>query len=345
MKSYLTYLIAAISIAAVAELSSSAHAAPVLSFGGYNWDQANAPNIGTQLGSSGYVQTVAGTAFNNGNLSNVPANFSRTNDIFGFVEGQPGANTGVGYLSRFVDRVAGVAGPLELSGTKGINLPTAADIGSANIRGGIEVGWAAGTNGIATPVLANGSGADFVIWESGSANRPDALMTRVRLADSQAYSDWFFVTPISNSVSGSVLWAYAYNLDMFGLASGETIDLIQFANMNSKDRINAQNVAIGPNGYAAQGQVLVGVGTPGVYGTNNPGPDPGNITPPYGIPFGGGTYDPDPLYVSILHNLQDINVNASEEVPEPASLALWGIIGSAGAIAAWRKRNRLAKQA
>jgi hypothetical protein len=43
--------------------------------------------------------------------------------------------------------------------------------------------------------------------------------------------------------------------------------------------------------------------------------------------LGGGTYDPDPLYVSVLSDLQ----NLTAPVPEPASVLVWGmIIGTIG---------------
>ena len=57
----------------------------------------------------------------------------------------------------------------------------------------------------------------------------------------------------------------------------------------------------------------------GTFGASNPGPDPGNISPPYGVPFGASTYDPDPLYVSVLGNVQNF-------VPEPASFVAWAAI-------------------
>src|SRR3954471_11838521 len=91
------------------------------------------------------------------------------------------------------------------------------------------------------------------------------------------------------------------------------------ANMVSKDRIAASGTNTA-NGWVAQGRVRPEVGTIGSYSMSMPGPDPGNISPAYGVPFGSSTYDPDPLYVSILGNLQQF------AVPEPASVIAWSVI-------------------
>jgi hypothetical protein len=221
-------------------------------------------------------------------------------------------------------------GKLETTGRKAINIPQSADVGSANIRRGIQVFWNPGTNGFAIPVMVNNAGPDLVIWESGSnANQPDALMARARNAVTQQFTDWYFFTATGapTVTGGAVLFSYAYDLSNFGLAAGAQVDVIEMANMNSTDRIDAAGTNTA-NGWVAQGRVRPNVpsGTP--FDQSNPGPDPGNITPPYGIPFGGGTYDPDPLYVSILSDLQNLTI---PPVPEPASLLVWGVmIGVSG---------------
>jgi hypothetical protein len=316
---------------ALAVVSSQlvAQAAVTLSFGPYVWDQANEPNTGIQLGVND-TTTRSGATFGSANDTNM----TRTGNITGFIEAEPGANTGVGYLSRITQRRTSEApAVLETTGTRAINIPQSANINSSIIRRGIQVGWTPNTDGFAHPVMTNGPGTDFVIWESGDANQPDAMMARVRNAVTQQFTDWFYFTPTQYSVSGSVLFANAYDLSNFGLAANAQVDLIEMANIVSTDRIDATVAGAGPNGYAAQGRVLPEKG--GAFGPTNPGPDPGNISPPYGVPYGGGTYDPDPLYVSILSNLQNLSV-----APEPSSLLAWSCLISVGLTGYYGRRSR-----
>src|SRR4051794_39678626 len=220
-------------------------AAVLLSFGGYTWDQANVPNTGKQLGVND-TTTRSGASFGPANDTNQ----TRTNSITGFIESQAGANTGVGYLSRITQRKTSEApAVLETTGTRAINVPQSANINAAIIRRGIEVGWAAGTNGFAQPVMTNGTGNDIVIWESGDHAQPDAMMTRVRNATTQQFSDWYFFTPSEHAVTGSVLFAFAYDLSNFGLATGAQVDLIELANMVSTDRIDGPGTSTA-NGFA-----------------------------------------------------------------------------------------------
>jgi hypothetical protein len=317
-------------------VTADSSGAVLLSFGGYTWDQANVPNSGIQLGVDD-ATTRSGATFG---PAQPTTNLTRTGNITGFVEGQAGVNTGVGYLSRITKRRnldPNPTNPLESAGTRAVNVPqdnsvSGGNIGTATIRRGIEVGWTAGTGGFARPVLANAPGTDFVIWESGDANQPDALMTRVRNATTLQFSDWFYFTPAPQPVSGSVLFGFAYDLSNFGLPNGTQIDLIEMANMVSKDRIQATGT-LTANGWVAQGKVRPEVGTVGVYSAAMPGPDPGNITPAYGTPFGSSTFDPDPLYVSVLGNLQNF------AVPEPASLIAWSLIIGMGIVGMAAQRH------
>jgi len=301
--------------------SRESRAAVLLSFGGYTWDQANVPNTGKQLGVND-TTTRSGASFGPANDANQP----RTGNITGFIESQAGANTGVGYLSRITQRkISEAPTVLETTGTRAINVPQSANINASIIRRGIQVGWTAGTNGFAQPVMTNGTGNDLVIWESGDHAQPDAMMTRVRNATTQQFSDWYFFTPSEHAVTGGVLFAFAYDLSNFGLTSGAQVDLIELANMVSTDRIDGPGTSTA-NGFVAQGHVRPEAG--GAFSLSNPGPDPGNISPPYGVPFGNATYDPDPLYVSVLGNLQ----NFTAAVPEPASVIGWTLVIGFGAI-------------
>ena len=300
--------------------SSNSQAAVTLSFGGYSWDQADVPNTGKQLGVND-TTTRSGASFGPAN----DANQTRTGNITGFIEGQAGADTSVGYLSRITQRKTSEApAVLETTGTRAINVPQSANINAAIIRRGIQVGWTPGKNGFTTPVMTNGAGTDLVIWESGDHAQPDALMARVRNAVTQQFTDWYYYAPTESAVSGSVLFAFAYDLSNFGLSAGTQVDLIEMANMVSTDRIDAPGTSTA-NGFVAQGRVLPEAG--GAFSLSNPGPDPGNISPPYGVPYGNATYDPDPLYVSVLTNLQNLAA-----VPEPATLVGWSLIISLGMI-------------
>jgi hypothetical protein len=179
-------------------LKTNSPAAVLLTFGGYTWDHANVPNSGIQLGVDD-ATTRSGASFG---PAQPATNLTRTNNVNGFIEGQPGANTGVGYLARITKRRNGDPtpnAPLESAGSAAprgaVNIPqdknvSSGNIGTATIRRGIEVGWTTGTGGFARPVLANAPGTDFVIWESGDANQPDAMMTRVRNATTLQFSDW-----------------------------------------------------------------------------------------------------------------------------------------------------------
>jgi hypothetical protein len=164
------------------------------------------------------------------------------------------------------------------------------------------------------------------------------MMARVRNAVTRQFTDWYYFSAQTSPVSsGGVLFAYAYDLTDFGLGPNAQIDRIEMANINSFDRIAATGVANGVHGYAAEGRV-VSYPTPGPapppFGPNSPGPDPGPLANSSynGIPYGGGTYDPDPLYVSVLGNLQQF-------VPEPTSCIAWGFILGVVAFSDRRRRS------
>src|SRR5262245_57705883 len=94
--------LAAIALAILTTFRSpQSQAAVVLSFGGYTWDQSNVPNMGLQLGVDD-ATTRSGATFGPAQPS---TNLTRTSgDITGFINGQAGLNTAVGYLSRITKR-------------------------------------------------------------------------------------------------------------------------------------------------------------------------------------------------------------------------------------------------
>jgi hypothetical protein len=305
---------------------SETRAAVLLTFGSYTWDQANVPNTGKQLGVND-TTTRSGASFGPAN----DVNQTRTGNVTGFIESQAGANTGIGYLSRITQRKTSEApAVLETTGTRAINIPQSGNINASIIRRGVQVGWNAGTNGFVRPVMTNGAGTDLVIWESGDHAQPDAMMTRVRNATTLQFTDWYFFTPSEYAVSGAVLFGFGYDLSNFGIGAGVQVDLIEMANMVSTDRIYGPGTSTA-NGFVAQGRVRPEAG--GAYSLSNPGPDPGNISPSYGVPFGNATYDPDPLYVSVLGNLQNF------AVPEPASFIAWSLIIGFGTVGAVTRRT------
>src|SRR5690606_9690780 len=110
--------------------------------------------------------------------------------------------------------------------------------------------------------------------------------------------------------------------------AGDLITEIQVANLQPSDRIVGA-----PGTYSTSGFVVFG----GAGAFPSVGTLPGlNANSTY---HPSGALDPDPLYIGILGQLGPLD--NGNEVPEPASLALWGLVSAAGA--AWGYRRRLVK--
>lgn len=201
--------------------------ADVVTWDSYSWNQENEPNIGSEITSG----TLGGATFNvasndvTGPLTNFPA--SVTGGTF---------NDQVGVLSVLIGDQPG--------GTRAVNLPFGDNIGGETLRRGISVGWAENPTNHSQQYLPNQEGDDFVIFESGTQDVPEALMARVRSAKTGSYSDWYYFAPQSQAMPTTskpdeVLFSYAFDLSDMGIPNGLGVDQIQVANMTASDRIDA----------------------------------------------------------------------------------------------------------
>jgi len=163
----------------------------------------------------------------------------------------------------------------------GVNLPRG-DVGTS-FRSGLEISW---VNGLS---LTNLTGDDFVIYESGSANTPEGYMVQVRGTDSGIWSRWVYVASSQVAAYGSpgeLLFATLFNLDDFGVSANDRIDAFRIANLIAADRIETGTKFVLPGDNDATSTEL-------------PAPGPLASFPNYGA----STFDPDPVYLGVLHQL------------------------------------------
>lgn len=169
------------------------------------------------------------------------------------------------------------------SGTtvSGVNLPLG-DAGAA-FRSGMEISWSNGLN------LTNLAGNDFVIYESGSTNTPEGYMVQVHNTDTATWSRWVYV-PASQiaayGVAGEYLFATVYELDDFGVSANARIDSFRIANLIATDRMEVGTKFVLPGDNDVTSTTL---------------PDPGSLAS-FGS-YGNSTFDPDPVYLGVLHQL------------------------------------------
>lgn len=153
-------------------------------------------------------------------------------------------------------------------------------------RSVIQLTWSGGQT------LANEAGVDFVVYESGSAGVPEGMMVQVHSTTStenNGWSEWIYIPASDYSASGQAFLT-AYDLSAFGIADGETIDAIRIANLIDADRMESSTgvgVVIPEDGGA----------------TSSFRPDPGPLAVGF-TQYGASTYDPDPIYVGVLHTLE-----------------------------------------
>ncbi len=278
--------------------------ASIFSFAGYQWEQDNTPNV---LGLLGNGATLGGATFS----ATLP---NRITSSVGFIalsgnagagfEGAPGFDS-----TLSLGRQANVQHVLTQSdGTasnfsSAVNLPNGNDGSSA--RNGLSMSWSGGRS------LLNGSGDDFVLYESASTSTSsEGQMVRVHLTGG-GYTPWQYravdafsvYTNTPATVEGA--FATAFDLSTFGLIAGALVDEIQVANLQSSDRLNTVG------SFALSGEVVFSdlsgtLAKPSVGALA--GMNPAST-------FSDAALDPDPLYVGAL----------SAVVPEPATGALLGL--------------------
>lgn len=250
-------------------LGGTSASAQVYSFAGYSWNQANTPDFVVAL-SPGDVNGAIVTA--------VPV---ATTTITGFPQSTIGFDA-----SLSLGRKIGLAG----SGTRGINLP-AGNFGTT-ARSGFQASWTLGRK------LVNQAGPDFVVYETGSNNQPEALMVQVRSATTAEWSRWLYL-PAANyqnftSSATTGAFAFAFELDTFGVGTFDEIDIIRVVNMTDEDRIEGPGFEVTPGVFLGSGFVL-----PEDNGaTSQVLPDPGPLAS--FLLYGNSTLDPDPAYIGAI---------------------------------------------
>lgn len=267
-------------------------------FATFTFDQDDTPDTFGLLGNGA---TIGGAQFSSGNATRITRsvgfNSVSGNANAGFV-GEPGFDPSLS-LGRLGNAQAGLT---QSDGSNclfacAINLPNGND--GRTVRHGIEVSWSGGL------VLTNGTGDDFVVFESASSSTGvEGYMVRVGTAGG-AFSDWRFETfdafeayTVSPGTTGEGAHATGFDLASFGLGINDTINVIQLANLIAADTIGAD------------GRVLFD-GTGAAHG------------------FGSSSLDPDPLYIAALSAVVDPNASAVVPLP-PAGFLLLGALGTLG---------------
>lgn len=144
-----------------------------------------------------------------------------------------GASTTQLFLSglQFPDLLDNTVGSL-VGGSNGQSIA----LGNLFNRSTLELTWDDGAGPI------NQAGDDFVVYENGFANGPEYYAVAVRSATTGRFTPFRYETfdgydesAISGPDDGTGLYATAFDLSDFGLASGEAIDAIQIKNLAATD--------------------------------------------------------------------------------------------------------------
>jgi hypothetical protein len=296
-------------LAVCAVLAAAPAGAASFTFASFTFEQDYTPDV---LGLLGNGATLGGAGFSAGNVTNITQStaFVASSVVSGVISPQPGFNPALtlgrqGYTQQGLVQTTS---PPDCHYGCAINMPNG-NLGTT-VRHGIAVSWSSGGG------LLNGSGNDFVIYESASGSdiaSREAYMVRVELAGG-GFSGWryefvdAFELYLSQSPNGAT--ATAFDLSDFGVLNGGSIVSIQIANLIAADRVDgagAGNVNFG------------GVG-------NTP------LSSAGGAAFASGARDPDPLYVGILGTVA--------VVPVPG--AVWLLASGLGALG-WLRRKALAR--
>ena len=261
-------------------------AAPLFRFAGFTFDQTDTPDLaaalaGTPAGSMGVtLTTTPGPATGAVNFPESAAGFT---------------------TALSVGRLLNPA----LTGARALNLPLGNN--GTTARAGIELTWSVGRT------LSNQPGRDFVFYESADdAGGPDGAMVQVRVAGG-AWTRWFYrPAEAFATYTGSTVGAFVTSFDLsdFGLGAGVAIDAIRYVNLTAADRIDGPGVERVPGSGALVGQGFVLPGDNGA--TSSVRPDPGPLA--LFSFYGSATFDPDPLYVGVLHPLAGPAVSSGQDV-------------------------------
>lgn len=156
----------------------------------------------------------------------------------------------------------------------------------------------------------NWAGTDLVVYEQGDDRQPEAFAISVRPTGSGTYTDFYYVpATVQTALSGgAVYFAHAFDLSVFGLANGASIDSVRIMNLLSTDTVSINTT--GSLGYGF-------VNTTGGFT-----PDAGPLANYAGGVYPAGEFDPDVTYLAVL-------------VPTPGSAALLGL----GGLAMMRRRR------
>ncbi|HMS18206.1 MAG TPA: hypothetical protein PKA37_15285, partial [Planctomycetota bacterium] len=236
-------------------------AQPNYSFGGFNFNQDDAPDVFALLGNN---QVLSGATFSAG----FPTAATST---VGFPDAPTAGFDGTKTLGQI----------LNPSSVRALNLPNGNN--GTTTRHGVELAWSGGR------ALVNVPGTDIVVYESGSTGAPEALMVSVQSAATGTWSNWHFYTPTSFAVytlGSDGAWVSEFDLSDMGIPANAAICGIRLANMVAADRINLVAAT-------GEGEVVPGSGSASL-ALPDPGPLASSST------FSTGALDPDPLYVAVL---------------------------------------------
>ena len=165
----------------------------------------------------------------------------------------------------------------------------------------IKLGWGEGKG------LKNSEGKDFVVFESGNW---EGFAVAVQKAGSKDFSAYRYQFPSSKDSIHDAN-AVAFDLSDFGLADGEMITAIQIKNLfNSKAAVGADKV----DDASGQGNIVV---------AGDAGYDKGFTLrqKPNGDEFPETALSADIVYVTTLHDVEEVKIPEPEPAPAPAPAA------------------------